>query len=150
MSEPWLIVCPHCLRPNRVPQARLREAPTCGACHSGLFRGQPIAVDGAGLQVMVTRSTQPVLVDCWAPWCGPCLQFAPVYAQAAAQLEPGLRLLKLDTEAHPQAAGQLQIRSIPTLILYSGGRERARTSGALPLAGLLQWLQRHLTAPQGG
>jgi thioredoxin 2 len=141
MSESSLhIVCPHCDAVNRVPEARLASAPNCGRCHRPLFDGQPRAVDGAQLSKHLARDELPVVVDFWAPWCGPCRQFAPTYAEAARHLEPRFRLLKLDTEAHPQAAAPFAIRSIPTLAVFGGGRELGRVSGALPLPQLMQWL----------
>ena len=139
MSNALIGPCPHCLAGNRVPTARLGQSPVCGRCKQPLYGGQPLTATAANWASLVQKSELPVIVDCWAAWCGPCRQFAPTFAAAAARLEPGLRLLKLDTEAEPGLAGQLGIRSIPTLIALQGGRELGRISGALPLPQFLQW-----------
>jgi thioredoxin 2 len=139
METPLLIACPSCHAANRVPAARLTEKPQCGRCHAALFSGEPMALDEASFSTVLERTAIPTIVDFWAPWCGPCLSFAPTFAQAARQLEPQLRLAKLNTEANPQAAARLSIRSIPTLIAFRDGREVKRISGALPLPQLLAW-----------
>lgn len=141
MSESNLhVVCPHCDAVNRFPEKRLAAAPQCGRCHQPLFHAAPRPVDGAQLMRHIERDDLPVVVDFWAPWCAPCRQFAPTFAAAAERLEPRFRLLKLDTEAHPDASAKFAIRSIPTLAVFGGGRELARTSGALSMPQLLQWL----------
>lgn len=138
------LACPHCLAINRVPDARLGEGPRCGRCHQPLFTGQPFALNRANAEPLLLRSEQPVVIDAWAGWCGPCRSFAPVFATACQRLEPQFRFLKLDTEAEPQLAAQFRIQSLPTLIAWQGsrggGHEVARTMGALPLPAFMQWL----------
>ena len=144
MPDPVHVACPACLAKNRVPAERLSANPTCGRCKHALFDAHPLAVTEASFDAVVSRTDLPVVVDFWAPWCGPCISFAPVYEQAAARIEPRARLAKLDTEAHPAIAARYAIRSIPTLAVLRGGRELARMSGALPLREFLAWLEPHL------
>ena len=144
MSDSLNLVCPHCAGVNRVPSDRLHDAPKCGRCKAPLFGGQPVAVDDGGLQTQIRRSDIPLLVDFWAPWCGPCRVMAPAFEQAAAQLEPHVRLLMIDTEAHQVSAAQFGIRGIPTMILFRGGQERARTSGAMDAGSIVSWVRRNV------
>ena len=131
MTDTLHIVCPHCHTTNRVQSADLARAPDCGSCHRALFTGQPVALDAAAFDKQVQRSHIPVLVDFWAPWCGPCRMMAPAYEQAAKLLEPQVRLAKVNTEDEQMLASRFQIRSIPTLALFAQGREVARQAGAM-------------------
>ena len=137
------LVCGHCAAVNRVPAARLAEAPKCGRCHAAVLDGNPVELNEASFDAFVTRNDLPVLVDFWAQWCGPCKMMAPVFAQAAREQRMQFRLAKLDTEASPGVAGRYGIRSIPTLILFRRGQEIDRALGALDAARLRGWLQRH-------
>jgi thioredoxin 2 len=141
MNDPLHIVCPHCNATNRIPATRLQEAPRCGKCHKPLFSGQPQEVTAATFKQHVERDEIPLLVDFWAPWCGPCKMMTPAFQQAAAQLEPRVRLLKVNTEAEQQLGAQFNIRSIPTLALFHKGREVARQAGAMGTADIVRWTQ---------
>ena len=139
MSENLHIVCPHCDGINRVPQTKLAAGGKCGACHKPLFSGEPLNLNQARFQRHVSKSDLPQLVDVWAPWCGPCKMMSPVFAQAAQQLEPEMRLLKINSEQEQALSAQLGIRSIPTLLMFKQGKEIARVSGAMDLPNLLAW-----------
>ena len=137
------LVCPACGTTNRVPDERLHDGPVCGRCKEPLMAAQPVELDDARLPGFIADSGLPVLVDFWADWCGPCKMMAPHFASAATQL-PEVRFVKVDTEVSPQASARHQIRSIPTLILFRGGQEVARQSGAMASGDLVRWVQSQL------
>jgi len=144
-AESLHIVCPHCHTTNRVRVADLRSAPDCGACHETLFTAHPLALDAESFDRHMGRSQIPVLVDFWAPWCGPCRMMAPAYEQAAGLLEPQVRVAKLNTEEAQAIAARFNIRSIPTLALFVGGKEVARQAGAFRTAqDIADWVRSHL------
>ena len=147
MTDTVHIVCPHCHATNRVLAARLGPAARCGACKAALFDGHPAELDEATFDRHVAASGVPVVVDFWAPWCGPCRTMAPEFERAAAALEPGVRFAKVNTEAAPGLAGRHGIRGIPTLAIFRGGREVARTSGAMPAAAIARWVRENAQRP---
>ena len=136
-----IIACPHCAGLNRVPAVKCSAAPVCGKCKQPLFSGEPVEITSANFANLVQKSELPVVLDFWASWCGPCQNFAPVFSQAARELEPAFRFGKINTEQQQQLAAQFQIRSIPTLLLIQQGKLIAQLSGALPKQQFYQWLQ---------
>lgn len=144
MTDTLHIVCPHCHTTNRVRTDQMSSAPDCGSCKKPLFMAHSTPLDEAAFDKHIARNQIPVLVDFWAPWCGPCQSMAPAYEQAAKVLEPQVRVAKVDTEAVPRLGSRYNIRSIPTLALFVGGREVARQPGAMGAQDIVRWVQAHL------
>jgi thioredoxin 2 len=140
MSESLLIVCGHCDSVVRVPADRVKEAPRCAKCHNALFEGHPITLRTANFDKHATRGDIPLVVDFWAPWCGPCRAMAPAFEEAAKRLEPKARLAKVNSDEEPVLSTRFNIRSIPTLLVLRRGQEIARQSGAMDLATLMRWV----------
>ena len=141
MAEFIHVVCPSCGAVNRLPTARAAQKPNCGTCHKPLFPGKPAAADAGSFDRHLSRGDIPVVADFWAPWCGPCLAMAPAYERAAAELEPRYRFLKVSTEEEPALAARYNSRSIPTMILFVGGRPVAQTAGAMDMRGIVSWVE---------
>jgi thioredoxin 2 len=141
-QEKLLLACSQCLTANRVPAARLGDDPKCGRCGARLLDGKPVAMAEAIFDPLIGRSDLPVVVDFWAAWCGPCRAMAPAFEQAAGELKTRVRFAKLDTEQAQGIAARFGIRSIPTMILFRGGREVARTSGAMDARAIRAWLEK--------
>jgi thioredoxin 2 len=143
MSDSKHIVCPSCSAVNRLPAAKLAKGPKCGKCGAQIFTGKPTELTDQSFERHISRSDIPVVVDFWADWCGPCKMMAPQFEQAAKQLEPEVRFAKLDTDAAQATAARFNIRSIPTIALFKGGREVARQAGAMGAADIVRWVRSH-------
>jgi thioredoxin 2 len=141
MSDPVHLVCPQCGAINRIPPQHQLQAAKCGKCHQSLFSGKPLELSERTFDRHLSRSEIPLVVDFWAPWCGPCKMMTPIFAQAAQHLEPRVRLAKVNTETNQRLAARFHIRSIPTLVLFKQGREVARSAGAMDLRALEAWIE---------
>jgi thioredoxin 2 len=141
MTDPLHIVCPACMVVNRIPADKLAAQPKCGKCHQPLFNQHPVELNSTSFQQHIRRNDIPVVVDFWAPWCGPCKMMAPAFEEAAAQLSPDVRLAKLNTEAEQAIGASLGIRSIPTMIVFRNGQEVARQPGAMGTADIVRWVR---------
>ena len=140
MADKQRVVCPHCDGVNAVPADRPAQAAKCGRCHEPLFQGHPVELTGARLQKHLANSDLPVIVDFWAPWCGPCRSMAPIFDKAAQGLEPKARFVKINVDENPEAAQQYGVQGIPALFAFRGGKIAARQSGVADLATLGRWV----------
>jgi thioredoxin 2 len=138
------VVCCQCAAVNRIPPERLTAQPKCGKCGQPLFSGKPVELSQSSFQKHLQKNDIPLLVDFWAPWCGPCKMMAPAFAEAATLLEPRMRLAKVNTEVEKTLGAQFNIRSIPTMVLFQNGVEKSRQSGAMNSSGILQWVNSQL------
>lgn len=143
MPDALHVVCPHCGAVNRVLTGRLNDHAKCGSCKNALFTRHPVELKEEDFDRHLTSNDIPLVVDFWASWCGPCRSMAPHFERAAAELEPRFRLAKVDTESAPLVSGRYGIRSIPTIVMFKGGREVARQSGAMDLPTILRWVRAH-------
>ena len=144
MSDVKHIVCPFCSAINRIPGQKLDNGPACGKCHKALFNGRPLTLNADNFQKQIKRNDIPVVVDFWAPWCGPCKMMAPAFEQAAGALSPDVRLAKLNTEDEQGIGAQLNIRNIPTMVIFKNGREIARQAGAMSATDIKAWVQSNI------
>ena len=144
MDNQHHVTCPHCGAVNRLPGSRLNDQPSCGRCKGQLYTGKPIVLTDSNFAAHVDRGSIPVVVDFWADWCGPCKMMAPHFDRVTADMEPEVRLAKLDTESNPHTVSRFQIRSIPTVILFKNGTEVARQAGAMDANRLSSWIRTHL------
>jgi len=138
------VLCPHCSALNRIPDSKPALAAKCGKCHSMLFTNSALSVNQSQFERQLSKSAIPLVVDFWAPWCGPCKMMAPAFEQVAAEIEPRARLLKVNTELEQGLATRYGIRSIPTLMVFSAGREITRVSGALDANSLRTWINKQI------
>ncbi|WP_126974779.1 thioredoxin family protein [Frigidibacter oleivorans] len=143
MPETITLTCHACGQVNRLPAARIAAGPVCGTCGARLIAPKPAEIDADTLATSSARDGLPLLVDFWAPWCGPCRSMAPEFARAAQALTPGVRLAKIDTQQHPEVAHRFGIRGIPLLILFDRGREVARLAGARPASDIVAFVRQH-------
>ena len=143
MAESFHVACPRCDTVNRVPSDRPALRAKCARCGAKLFDGRPVPLDTARFRHHVRTSDIPVVADFWAAWCGPCRTMAPIFEEAARELEPGARFVKVDVDAEPQLASELGVQGIPALFRFKGGKVVGRQAGVMPLAGLRSWLATH-------
>ncbi len=141
MSNLLHVVCPHCNSVNRLPEDRLGDGGTCGRCHSPLFTGHPVELNETSFDQHISKSDLPIVVDFWAPWCAPCRSMAPSFSDAARQMEPKYRFVKVDTEQAQNIAARFNIRSIPTLAIFRNGKEITRQAGAMDTGNILRWVK---------
>ena len=144
MTDSSIVVCPLCQAANRMPTARLADTPKCGRCKARLFSGHPVELGDQTFDRHLQRSDLPLVVDFWAPWCGPCKMMAPFFEQAAAELEPRVRFAKVNTDQSPMLAQRYGISSIPTTAVFKQGREVARQPGAMNLPQLRRFIEAQL------